>query len=89
MSEPLKFPTDLSKLIELLRKKGVKSFEYQGLKLELNDEAPQSNYKKKQQEPQQDYIPTEGMPQWDTDAALFWSSEGLPDLTQDPNQKDS
>lgn len=43
----IKFPNELAKIIDLCRKKGVKSIEIEGLKLELHEEAPPSNYKRK------------------------------------------
>ena len=44
----IKFPTELTKIIDLCRRKGIKSIEIEGLKMELNDEAPPSNYKRKE-----------------------------------------
>lgn len=43
----IKFPTELTKIIDLCRKKGIKSIEIEGLKMELREEVPPSNYKKK------------------------------------------
>lgn len=48
----IKYPDSLDKIIDLLRKKGVKSIEIEGIKLELSDEAPPSPYKQKQIESQ-------------------------------------
>lgn len=47
MSE-IKFPTELTKIIDLCRRKGVNSIEIEGLKMTLRDEAPPSNYKRKE-----------------------------------------
>lgn len=46
----IKYPTELEKIIDLLRKKGVKSLKIEGLELELREEAPPSNYKRKKLE---------------------------------------
>lgn len=74
--EEIKNLNDLSKIIDLCRKKGVDSIEIQGIKLSLRDEAPPSNYKKKK-EIGSDVIQTEN--QFTEDDALFWSSAGIPE----------
>lgn len=70
----IKNHADFAKFVDLCRKKGVKSVEFQGLKLELRDETPPSNYKKKKElEVQPDYVPVEGV--YNDEQALFWSSQ--------------
>lgn len=73
--EEIKNLTDLSKIIDLCRKKGVDSIEIQGIKLSLKHEAPPSNYKKKK-EPEGDVIVESLFTEED---ALFWSSAGIPE----------
>ena len=73
--DEIKNLNDLSKIIDLCRKKGVESIEIQGIKLSLRDEAPKSNYKKKQVEAGDPVIET---PFSDEDA-LYWSSAGIPE----------
>lgn len=46
----IQFPLDLDKLIDLLRKKGIESFKYEGLEFTLREEAPPSTYKRKKLE---------------------------------------
>lgn len=72
----LKNTSELSKFIDLLRKKGVKSFKQGELSLELLPEAPLSNYKRKQPTDTSDVIQTE---EFSDEDALFWSSAGLPE----------
>ena len=67
---------ELEKVIALCRKKGVKSFKIDGIEVELSSEIPQSNYKRKQDQ-STDLISTHNV--YDEEAALFWSSAGLPD----------
>lgn len=74
--DELKNLGDLSKIIDLCRKKGVESIEIQGIKLVLRDEAPPSNYKKKKQFESGDPV-VEGA--FTEDDALFWSSDGIPE----------
>lgn len=69
---------ELAKVIDLCRKKGVDSIEYEGIKVTLSPDAPASYYKKKQAQTQdtKDTVEPQTYSQQD---ALFWSSAGLPD----------
>lgn len=71
---------NLSKLIDLLRKKGVSSYKTPEVSLELLPEAPQSNYKKKQ-DLSGDPIQSENP--FNEDDALFWSSAGIPEVKEE------
>lgn len=69
----IKYPLELDKLIDTCRKKGVKSIKIEGLELELREEAPLSNYKRKKLEVvSSDKIDME--PELDP---LFWSADSL------------
>lgn len=78
--DEIKNKEDLSKIIDLCRKKGVISMEIQGIKFTLLPEAPSSSYKKKKQETPSDYIPVESS--YSEGDALFWSSAGIPENTE-------
>jgi hypothetical protein len=74
----MKYPQDLGKFIDLMRKKGVRSFKISGIEMELLPEAPPSNYKKK--EDSKDEIKVEDA--YTEEDALFWSSAGVPELKE-------
>lgn len=69
----IKNPDELSKLIELLRKKGVKSFKSGDLAIELAPEAlfPLTDYQKKKL----DKDAVIANPIAEADKLLYWSSE--------------
>lgn len=71
----IKNQADFDKILTLCRKRGVKSFKIDGIEIELLPEVPPSNYKKKQ-ESGSDKIEVDQI--YDEEAALFWSSAGLP-----------
>jgi hypothetical protein len=71
----VKDQTDLGKLIDLLRKKGVKSCKFAGVELELLPAEPPSKYKKKA-EAVQGEIKTPDI--YDFETLLAWSSAGIP-----------
>lgn len=79
----LNFPTDLSKLIDLARKKGVSSFKIDAgsalFECTLAPEEPLSRYKKKQADTTGPDAPADPDPVQSQEAALFWSSPGIPD----------
>lgn len=72
----VKNQADIDKILVLLRKRGVKIFKFAGLEIELSPEVPPSNYKKKQLETPTDRIEIDEI--YDEEAALFWSSAGIP-----------
>lgn len=72
--DEIKNLNDLSKIIDLCRKKGIASIEIQGIKLELREDVPPSNYKKKKAEDNSDVIVEEPLTD---EQALFWSSTPL------------
>jgi hypothetical protein len=67
---------DLSKIIDLCRKKGVETIQIGNVQLTLREEAPASRYKKKQIETT-DKIDAESL--YDEEASLYWSSAGIPE----------
>lgn len=73
----IKNQADFDKILVLCRKRGVKSLKISAetFEVELLAEVPPSNYKKKQ-ELGSDKIEIDQI--YDEDAALFWSSAGLP-----------
>lgn len=70
--DEIKNLNDLSKIIDLCRRKGVESIEIQGIKLTLRSELPPSNYKRKKEDTPE--IESDPM---NEDQALFWSSTPL------------
>lgn len=72
-----KFREDFLKLLADCRKHGVESVKVDGFELKLRPEAPPSSYKKKKLEAVSDSIETD--PIYDEEAALFWSSAGIPE----------
>ncbi len=73
----LKNQRELAKLISFCRKQGITSLKSGDFEVQLAPTAlfPESAYKKKQNE--SDTIETE--PVYDGEAALFWSSAGIPE----------
>lgn len=68
---------ELSKLLDLCRKKGVLAFAVDNLSFTLSDEAPPSNYKRKLEEPT---VTDESEVSWDQlspEEQLFYSSGAL------------
>lgn len=68
--DEIKNLNDLSKIIDLCRKKGIASIEIQGIKLELRSDIPPSHYKRKKAEESPEI--TEDL--LSEEKALFWSS---------------
>jgi hypothetical protein len=71
----IKIPSDLGKLFDLLRKKGIKSFKFEGIEIELLPELPPSNYKRKILTEQSDDTETEA--RYSDSDAMFWSSSPI------------
>lgn len=64
--------TDLAKIIDLCRKKGVEVIKLDGIELKLREEAPPSNYKKKNSDAPTDHVPVED--QFTEEQLLMWSA---------------
>lgn len=81
---------DLERVIELCRKKGVSSITLGDVRLEIREEAPKSNYKKRK-ENELEHNPIDPYANFPTDnlteeQLMFYSSGGLPE--NDPALKD-
>lgn len=74
--EDLKNSSDLLNFIEKCRKKGVSKIEIPGIKIELREEAPPSNYKKKLT----DSAELKAEDVYSEEDTLFWSSTGIPEV---------
>lgn len=78
----------LTKLIDLLRRKGVKTCEFHGIKLELWSDVPPSRYHRKNAEAL--VSSEEAIPQYSDEDMLLWSAGQLPPETQgDVDAKDN
>lgn len=71
----IKSPEDLSKIIDLCRKKGVQTIKLDGVELSLREEAPPSQYKRKKAEQTSEEIKVEEG--FNSEDILFWSSQGI------------
>jgi hypothetical protein len=85
--------TDLSKVIDLCRKKGVSSITIGELKLEIREEAPQSGYKRRKESHEEIEAdatnPYDNFPSGELspEQLIYYSSGGTPEA--DPFKKDS
>lgn len=69
---------ELVKLIDLCRKKGIKSLKWEGIELELNQEAPLSPYKQRKLKASKAEESIQTPDVYSEEDLLYWSSQQIP-----------